>query len=786
MPGFSSFWLAVRAICEISTVVRCSATCSAMSSNGSGEACGHTSANPMWTGNKTVDEEVLKTFGALEPSGKVIGTSKSAGIAGAGVSSSTTVLDVKAAITPSAEDRAVSEAIDAIENLTSDFDAATDESNTEELPNERTPKASKRRHNQIPKSKSSQKNERPGIRSVNDSPDNKYSRPLPTDDACEKSPTSSLWTDDESWNTPSYLRFNPEALLLFQIQPERTTMRRRLSLLKHKVANIARTDLDWVKEAMTSIRTKAGAEISKFKANSAENLQECSVEISNLSLRGGAGDILSLNGGGGNNTFDFSGGGDDCCAQLSASLGSSVAFNSSSAYANSQSSYWAKQQSELIPSCIVVPSTTSEVSDAISIISTIESCHFAVKGAGHGTVVGAANIDGGVKFDMSRLNEVETNSDRTVTRIGAGAQWGEVYEYLDSRGLSVAGGRNGDVGVAGVLLGGGISFYGPRVGWATDNILNVEAVLASGEIVNANATSNRDLLKALKGGNSNFGIATSFNLRTFSQGQMWAGLLGQSISSREEVFQAVSDIASNANEDPFAALVADFKFNSATKSWVMNHTVVYTKPVANPPIFQALVSIKPQLSNQIAITNISSIALGQKTGAKVAYNKNHLSYTGTYGNDAALLSKIFDISNATVHKIMPQIKGGIKWVIMMEPFPALVDSFGAKNGGNSLGLTAETGDRIVILQLAQFEDHDANDLVDTELKNMFEEIASAASEMGLLRRFQYLNYADKQQNPIASYGPENVAALQATSKKYDPKGLFQRQAPGGFKLGIQQ
>lgn len=146
-------------------------------------------------------------------------------------------------------------------------------------------------------------------------------------------------------------------------------------------------------------------------------------------------------------------------------------------------------------------------------------------------------------------------------------------------------------------------------------------MLASGEIVNANATSNQDLLKALKGGNSNFGIATSFDLRTFPQGEMWIGYLGQSINSREEVFQAISDIASNANEDPFAALVGDFKFNSATKSWVMNHTVAYTKPVANPPIFQPLVNIKPQLSNNIAITNISSIALGQKMGAKVAYNK---------------------------------------------------------------------------------------------------------------------------------------------------------------------
>lgn len=99
------------------------------------------------------------------------------------------------------------------------------------------------------------------------------------------------------------------------------------------------------------------------------------------------------------------------------------------------------------------------------------------------------------------------------------------------------------------------------------------------------------------------------------------GYLGQSIDSREDVFQAVADIASNANEDPFAALVADFKFNSATRSWLMNHTVAYTKPVANPPIFQPLVGIEPQLTNNIGITNISSIALGQKMGAKVAYNK---------------------------------------------------------------------------------------------------------------------------------------------------------------------
>lgn len=93
---------------------------------------------------------------------------------------------------------------------------------------------------------------------------------------------------------------------------------------------------------------------------------------------------------------------------------------------------------------------------------------------------------------------------------------------------------------------------------------------------------------------------------------------------------------------------------------------------------------------------------------------------------------------------------------------------------------------IVILQLAQFDDYEANDLINEELHSMFGEIESLASARGLLRRFRYLNYSNKKQNPIASYGPETVAELQATSKKYDPNGLFQRQAPGGFKLGMHQ
>jgi hypothetical protein len=70
---------------------------------------------------------------------------------------------------------------------------------------------------------------------------------------------------------------------------------------------------------------------------------------------------------------------------------------------------------------------------------------------------------------------------------------------------------------------GGFSFFSSREGFISDNVLNFEIVLASGDIVNANATENSDLWIALKGGSNNFGVVTRFDLLTFEQGPFWGG-----------------------------------------------------------------------------------------------------------------------------------------------------------------------------------------------------------------------------------------------------------------------
>ena len=52
-------------------------------------------------------------------------------------------------------------------------------------------------------------------------------------------------------------------------------------------------------------------------------------------------------------------------------------------------------------------------------------------------------------------------------------------------------------------------------------MINSEVVLTSGEIVQANQQSNRDLFEALKGGSNNFGIVIRVDLPAFQHGKMW-------------------------------------------------------------------------------------------------------------------------------------------------------------------------------------------------------------------------------------------------------------------------
>lgn len=134
-------------------------------------------------------------------------------------------------------------------------------------------------------------------------------------------------------------------------------------------------------------------------------------------------------------------------------------------FQKSLTTHWAQAENENVPSCIVQPSTTSQLSTAIKILkaefdalqnsdSKAEGGIFAIRSGGHSPVPFSASISGGVLIDLRKFDEVIVSKDEKSVTIGTGCRWGDVSRILDERGLAVVGGRNADVGVGGLVLGG--------------------------------------------------------------------------------------------------------------------------------------------------------------------------------------------------------------------------------------------------------------------------------------------------------------------------------------------
>ena len=88
---------------------------------------------------------------------------------------------------------------------------------------------------------------------------------------------------------------------------------------------------------------------------------------------------------------------------------------------------------------------------------------------------------------------------------------GEVYKALEQKNKTIPGGGCMNVNVGGLTQGGGWGMNSRKDGLTCDNILAVEVVLASGDIVQASNDNHPDLFWAIRGGGGgNFGVVTRF------------------------------------------------------------------------------------------------------------------------------------------------------------------------------------------------------------------------------------------------------------------------------------
>jgi len=216
------------------------------------------------------------------------------------------------------------------------------------------------------------------------------------------------------------------------------------------------------------------------------------------------------------------------------------------------------ESSSEVARCAVQPGNIDDLKKIMKVFITYDKVKFAVKGGGHSTNPGFSSTTG-IQISMANFNELEYNSETQNLRIGAGCLFDEVYKEIAQYKRNIVGGATAaGVGVAGWLLGGGYSLLTNQHGLGIDNLVEVQVVLCNGESVKASAERNSDLFFAIRGGGNNFGIVTSFTVKTYPLGPIYRNMLTFPIDKAAKVKEAIMNFIDKC-KDKKAAIVGAYR-----------------------------------------------------------------------------------------------------------------------------------------------------------------------------------------------------------------------------------
>ncbi|MCW2744080.1 MAG: hypothetical protein JWM48_630 [Mycobacterium sp.] len=154
--------------------------------------------------------------------------------------------------------------------------------------------------------------------------------------------------------------------------------------------------------------------------------------------------------------------------------------------------------------------------------SDVQRCLDAARGAGitprprsGGHSYGGWSSGSGLIVDTTAMSAVRVDAAAGTATIGAGARLIDVYAALAAQGRTLPAGSCPTVGIAGLALGGGVGVLSRSYGLTADRLESLEVVTADGVLHRPDAGTDADLFWASRGGGGgNFGVTTSFTVRT--------------------------------------------------------------------------------------------------------------------------------------------------------------------------------------------------------------------------------------------------------------------------------
>ncbi|KIJ52222.1 hypothetical protein M422DRAFT_26409 [Sphaerobolus stellatus SS14] len=454
---------------------------------------------------------------------------------------------------------------------------------------------------------------------------------------------------------------------------------------------------------------------------------------------------------------------DAACSLLNELLPGKVAFPGSLQY-EADNKHWA-QSSSRPSACTVEPSTPQEVATIFGVIQRTR-CPWAVKSGGHSLNPGFSSTNG-ILIAMSQFKEINYDEASFTVKVGAGNLWDAVFAKLIPLGRTVVGGRVLGVGVAGFVLGGGYAWNTQKYGLGSDNVVAYELVTPTGQILNVTAESHPDLFFGLKGGGNNFGIVTSFILKTHPQELIWGGTISYS-GIVPAVQQAFEDFDAT-NTDPNASLLLIYL--SQGDSFTTNVALYYDGPEP-PGTFDAFLNT-PSIANSTKTRTFvdflqnfivpAAIRQASHTVPVIKYTKR---ITETFANETMKMGAAGFITAPTDF---------IQFTL--EPLHSCVHDHATDSAYPHSAAHPWTAADVAV----SYSDPALDNAAHAAIMKAGWAIQQVAIEEGQSSpdAILYQNYADPLTNPKLIFG-DNLPKLQRIQAQYDPYDLA--SLTGGFKF----
>jgi len=153
-----------------------------------------------------------------------------------------------------------------------------------------------------------------------------------------------------------------------------------------------------------------------------------------------------------------------------------------------------------------------------------------------------------------QLKRTKRSKTGLAAVLGPGSDWRRVLSFIPADKYTVIHGQCLEVGVGGFILGGGINALGAtaRHGWAAENVIEMEMVLADGSYATVNKhfarikrlngkseknhfSDENDLWFALRGAGTSFGIVTEFLYTVYERPETFPILIPIDLSRIEDI-----------------------------------------------------------------------------------------------------------------------------------------------------------------------------------------------------------------------------------------------------------